>query len=100
MASLDRALALEQMHHMAVMIGEDLELDVTGRFDQPLDVERAVSECGLCFTSGLRNGARELRGIANFLHADATAALRRLDEYWKSDRRGRRHDRRVGLIGR
>ena len=44
MAPLHRALALEEVHDVAVRVGEDLNLDVTRPLDQPLDVERAVAE--------------------------------------------------------
>ena len=44
MPALHRALALEQMYDVAVVVGEDLHLDVPRPRDQPLDVERAVAE--------------------------------------------------------
>ena len=46
MAALDRALALEQVDDVAVVVGEDLDLDVARPLDQPLDVQRAVAERG------------------------------------------------------
>src|SRR5439155_14818613 len=42
MAALDRALALAAGEDVAVVIAEHLDLDVTGRRDHLLDVERAV----------------------------------------------------------
>ena len=44
MAALHRALALEQVHDVAVVVGEDLDLDVARALDQALDVQRAVAE--------------------------------------------------------
>ena len=44
MAALDRAFALEQMHRMAVTVGENLDLDMARTVDELLDVEPAVAE--------------------------------------------------------
>ena len=44
MPALQRALALEQVDHVAVMVGQDLDLDVARTIDQALDVERAVAK--------------------------------------------------------
>ena len=44
MPALHRALALEQMHDVAVSVGEDLHFDVARAIDQALDVQRAVAE--------------------------------------------------------
>ena len=53
--SLNRTLALEQMDDVAVVIGEDLELDMSRLLDQPFNVERAVAEGRHCFASCLRD---------------------------------------------
>ena len=45
--ALDRALALEEMHAVAVRVGEDLDLDVARLLDELLDVERVVAEAAL-----------------------------------------------------
>src|SRR3954470_24768719 len=45
-APLDRAFSLAEMNHVAISIGEDLELDVAHPFEQPLDVERPITEGG------------------------------------------------------
>ena len=44
MAALDRALALAEMDDVAVLIAEDLELDVARRLDVLLDVDVADAE--------------------------------------------------------
>ena len=75
MASLNRALALEQVDDMAVMIGEDLELDVSRLLDQPFNVERAVAERGRRFASRLRDRLEEISIAARRLHPDAAAAF-------------------------
>ena len=75
MPPLKRALALEQVHDVAVGVGKNLDFDVPGALDQPLDVERAVAERRLGLAAGLCRGAEQRIGIAHDLHADAAAAL-------------------------
>jgi hypothetical protein len=43
-AALDGALAFEQGDNVAVLVGENLELDVAGLLDELLHVELAVAE--------------------------------------------------------
>ena len=43
-APLDRALALAEREHAALAVAEHLDLDVAGRHERPLEVERAVAE--------------------------------------------------------
>jgi hypothetical protein len=47
MAALDRALALAEMDHVPVAIGEDLDLDMTRREEVFLEVDRTVTEGAL-----------------------------------------------------
>ena len=98
MPALNRALALEQVHGVAVGIGEDLDLDVPRLFDQPLDVERAVAERRLGFAPRRRERVRRSAAAADRLHADAAAARRRLDQPGKPTRSAARPQRLVGLI--
>jgi hypothetical protein len=44
MAPLDAALALTQAHHVAVLVGQHLKLDVARPLDELLHVEIAVAE--------------------------------------------------------
>ena len=44
MAALDAAFALAQAHHVAVLVGQHLELDVARALDELLHVEIAVAE--------------------------------------------------------
>ncbi len=60
MAALDGALALEERGHMAVLVGQHLELDVARLLDELLHVELAVAE-GVC---GLSGGGMEEIGQA------------------------------------
>ena len=61
MAALDRALALAEVHHGAVVVAEHLELDVAGVLDVLLDVDVADAEGG--FGLALR-GLERLRQLA------------------------------------
>ena len=100
MAALDRALALEQVHDVAVRVGEDLHLDVPGAFDDAFDVERAVAECRRRLASCSRHELTGLGIRSNEPHAFSAAAGRGLDEHRIADRpRGRQHSI-VSLIGR
>ena len=46
MAALDAAFALAQADHVAVLVGQHLELDVARALDELLHVEIAVAEGG------------------------------------------------------
>ena len=70
MPPLDRALALEQVDDVAVVVGEDLDLDVARPLDQPLDVQRAVAERGRRLAPRRLNRVVELARVA-----DARACL-------------------------
>jgi hypothetical protein len=72
-ASLDRALALAEMHDVAMMIAEHLELDVAWRLEILLDVDVADAERRLRLTLG---GAQRVGHISSRLH-DAHPAPRR-----------------------
>ncbi len=49
---LDRALALDERQHGAVMIAEQLHFDVARRHDPALEIHRTVTECRLRLRSG------------------------------------------------
>ena len=44
MATLDRALTLSEDMNVAMLVAEDLELDVSGAFDELLEVQSVVAE--------------------------------------------------------
>ncbi len=108
---LNRAFALEEMNDVALGVGENLELDVAGAVDEPLDVERSVAERRKRFATCLRDCGSEVRLVPHGLHPDSAAAFRRLEEERESDptrgvgdggvallaRRFARHHRRAGL---
>ena len=85
MAALQRALALEEVHDIAVVVAEHLQLDVTRPFDQLLDVQRAVAECGRRLAPRRRNQLRRVVLVPHDAHAPSAAACRGLDEDWKAD---------------
>ena len=61
MPALDRALALAEVHDRAVLVAEDLELDVPRRLDVLLDVDVADAEGGLGLTLRRLDGMRQFR---------------------------------------
>ncbi|GDY65416.1 hypothetical protein SAV14893_048090 [Streptomyces avermitilis] len=84
-AALERALALAQVHHVAVAVRQDLDLDVPGAVHPTLHEERVVAEGG----AGLAAGGGDLVGeqplVAHQPHALAAAARAGLQEYGHAD---------------
>ena len=80
-APLDRALALAEVHHRAVLIAEHLHFDVARVLDVLLDVDVTVAERR--FRLALRGLERlaHLAGVADDPHAAAAAAGDRLDDH-------------------
>src|SRR6476469_6547972 len=85
MPALDRALPFEQVDHLSLRVGEDLDLDVTGVIDQPLDVEPSVAECRGGLAPRLLNRPDEFAVLAHHLHAAAATTLRGLEEQRQAD---------------
>ena len=81
MPSLERALALEQRHDLVAIVGEDLDLDMTGTRDETLDVERAVAERAFGVAAGRIEGGLGVLALVDFAHPDATATGGRLHEH-------------------
>ena len=79
-APLDRAVALAEVDAVAVAVEQDLDLDVAGALEEPLEDEPVVVEGGLGLASGGGEVGREAVGEADRAHALAAAAGRRLDE--------------------
>jgi hypothetical protein len=73
MAPLYRALAFEQVHHVTVIIGEDLYLDVPGPFEKSFDVQRAIAEGGCRFPPGCTDCLTDFGGVVDTSHALAAA---------------------------
>ena len=95
MAALDRAVAFEERRHPAVLVGDDLDLDVTGRFDVLLEEQRAVTERAHGFALRARHRVDEAVAGLDDAHAPAAAARRRLHDHRETDAVGGR-EHRVG----
>ena len=84
-ASLHRAVALEQRDDRAVVVADDLHLDVPGPLEVALEEDRAVAERRQRLAAGTRDGLVELVGAAHDPHAAAPAAGSRLDQQRETD---------------
>ena len=85
MAALHRTVALEQMHDIAVLVAEDLHLDMAGAFHQLFEIDLVLAESGLGLALGDDHVVHELRFVADHAHAAATAAPRRLEHHRVTD---------------
>ena len=85
MSTLQCAVAFVQCDHVAVGIGEDLDLNVAGTLDVALHKDGAIAECGHRFALCAHDGVRELVGVAHDAHASATATSRRLHQRGQSN---------------
>ena len=79
-AALDRAFPLEQVHHGAAAVPDDLHLDVPRVGDVPLGEHRTVPERGRGLPAGGSDRAGQVGQVPHQPHAPATAAERRLDQ--------------------
>src|SRR5439155_11051507 len=79
-AALQRALALAEVHDVAVAVAEDLHFDVARALDPLLDDDAVVTERGPRFALRSRGGLLQLRGGADDAHARAAATGDRLDD--------------------
>ncbi len=95
-AALDRAVALAQVDHVAVRVGEDLDLDVARVLDVSLHVHGRVREVLLPLAGGCVERALGVGRPADDLHALAAAAGRRLDDQRVADLGSQRDDLRGG----
>ena len=73
-AALDRAIALEEMHGVAVAVAEDLHLDMTCAFDQLFEIDLVLAEGGFCLALALGDLAGEIGFGTDGAHAAAAAA--------------------------
>ncbi len=85
MAALHRAIALIEVHEVAVLIAQDLHFNVAGARDIALQKHGAVTESGGSFLAGLVHFPGELLGIFDDAHATAAAAERRFDHEREAD---------------
>ena len=76
---LHRAIALEEVDHVAVVVGDHLDLDVAGMLDVLFEVDFGVAEGGLGLGLGLLDGGLQGQIVQGHAHAAAAAAGRRLN---------------------
>src|SRR5690606_6083808 len=97
-AALQRAVAFEQVHGIAVRIAEHLHLDVARRRHVFFNQHAAVAEggLGLAASTGQRGG--EVGGAFDPAHTFAAAAGARLDEYRVADLGGATGEELVVLL--
>jgi hypothetical protein len=62
---LHRAIALEQVHDLAVQVSHDLHLDVTGIAHEFLEVDLVVAECCLGFAARGGNLFNQVRLVSS-----------------------------------
>ena len=110
-AALDRAVALEQMHDVAVGVAQHLHLDMAGALDQFFEIDLVLAEGGLRLALALVDLTGEVGFGSDGAHATSAAAPRRLEHDGIADagrkrlhrfhvvrqRIGGRHDRHADL---
>ncbi len=95
-AALHRAVALEEMDDRAVLVGEDLHLDMAGALDQLLEIDLVAAEGGLGLAPRRVDVVEETGLVADHPHAAAAAAPRRLEHQRVADLGGElRHFRQA-----
>ena len=106
-AALDGAVALEQMHQIAVMVAQDLHFDMAGPGDELFEIDFVFAESSLGFTPchahsfndairiGQRAHATSAAAPAGFQHHGIADALGQLFHGFRivGQRRGGRHHR-------
>ena len=84
-AALQGAVALEQVHRVAVPVGEHLHLDMARAIDQALEEHLVVAERGLGLASAGGQRLEEVAACVDPAHALAAAARRGLDQQREAD---------------
>ena len=84
-ATLHRAVALEQVDDLAGRVAEHLHLDVPGPDHRLLQVHPRIAERGFGFAHRLGEGRSQLLGIVDPAHAASATAADRLHEDREAD---------------
>ncbi len=84
-AALDRTFPLEEVNGVAVVIGQDLELDMVGRFDVFFNVNRVVAEGRPGFGAGRPDGIQYFVLFLDQPHPFSSAAGRCFDHHRQPD---------------
>ena len=90
-AALHAAVALEQMHHVTVLVGQDLHLDVARVEHRLLEIDHRIAERRLGLAAGRLDGLGQRRRIGHPPHTAPAAAGHRLDEQRELQPRRGRH---------
>lgn len=80
MSALDGAVTLVQVDDVAVVVSEELDLNVLGLVEEALDENGAVAEGGLGLGGGAVKGLLERLLLADDTHTAATATVGGLDD--------------------
>ena len=99
-SALDRTLAFDERQHRAVMIGEQLHLDVPGVDDASFQVNRRIAKRRAGLGPRRANGAGEIRRARDRPHPLPAAACHGLHQQWIADGPGHAGHVRVGYVGR
>ena len=92
MPALDRALALDERDDRAVLIAEQLDLDVPRMRDPALEVDGGVAERRACLRSRRPHGVHQGAGGLDDAHSLAAAAGDRFDHQRIADARAGAQD--------
>ena len=84
-AALDRALALEQVDHVAGCVGQELDLDMAGGLQPALEEHLVAAEGARGLAAGRLDGGGQVARVADDPHADPAAAVGRLDQQRVAD---------------
>ena len=85
MATLQRAIALPQMNHVAVVVRQDLDLDVSRQLDVFFEIHAGIFESLFRFHRGCLQARLEGNVVAGDAHSFPAAAGRGLDQHRISD---------------
>ena len=80
MAALQGALSLTEVDYIAVVVGQDLELNVTGIKEQFLQVDISVAEGGLSLAPGGQDQPRHFLQCPGFTYSLPPAASSSFDQ--------------------
>ncbi len=97
-AALHRAVALVEVHEVAVRVAEDLHLDVTRAPHQLFEVDLVVAERGFRLAPRRGDHLDQLRRIVDDAHAAAATTPARLEHHGITDLRGQ--PERLGSVER
>ena len=92
-AALHRTIAFIKVVDIALLVAQDLNLDVTGAGDHFLEIALAIAKSGFGFAAALFDLFFELFGIFNRAHAASAAAPRGFEHERETDLRSFRADR-------